>query len=100
PEEGLRARPPSHRSEFPELAPFRARSDRAWPRLPSSGSFSRELSQPPDELVERAFAALVAGKPDAAQDVGAREIGILAQPLLDPRLVQHQLGLSSETNAS
>src|SRR6266480_1788084 len=71
---------------------FRNSWTASWPHL--SGT---ERSQPPDELVERALPAAIAGDPGATQDFGAREVGSLMQPPLDPRRVQSQLGPGSDT---
>src|SRR6267142_538403 len=46
-------------------------------------------SQTSDEIVERALAAAIAGDPDAPEDVGARELGLVAEPLDDRRRVAH-----------
>src|SRR4029453_12337037 len=42
-------------------------------------------AQAPDQLVERALAAAIASEPDAPQDIGARELGLLPEPLDDRR---------------
>src|SRR5213078_2694470 len=55
----------------------------------ASGLSRSELPHPPHELVERALAAAVAGEPNAPQDLGARKVGLLVQPLRDLRRVLH-----------
>src|SRR5437762_3243745 len=56
-------------------------------------------TQPTHKLVECALAAEIAGEPQAPQNFGAREVGILAQPLRDLRKVGHYLRRTADVAA-